>query len=200
MVTHTTVTSSIVELRLGTRKTRSSPTDIIDSPVVRRVASRTDGGTFKEQPTISAQGTDRIHNFSLWDQHIVGIPTLPCSGAVVTTRKSYSPGRNRKDWDSSILQRCCKGTNHPRQFYCPVSIQESAARRKYEPNSIGPAILIHFQSPSSFSASQTMEISSAVRVIEIIADFALETLNSWRALDSVETYFLMENVCPRTSR
>lgn len=51
----------------------------------QRVASRMDGGALDEQPTVSAQGIDRIHDFSLWYQHIVGIPALPCSGDVVAT-------------------------------------------------------------------------------------------------------------------
>ena len=167
------------------------------------MASRTDGRTLDEQPAVSTQGIDRIHDSPLWHQRIVGIPRLPCSGDVNATRAGHSPSRNRKNRDSSILQRCSEGANHARQFYCPVSTQGNAARRKCEPNSIGPAILMHFHSPSSFSASQTMEISSVVRVMEVIPDVALGTLSPRRTSDgisSVEAYFLMENVRPRTSR
>jgi len=65
----------------------------------QRVPSRSNGGALDEQPAVSAQCIDRVCDFPLWHQHIVGIPS-----------------RNRKHRNSSILQRYCKGANHARKF------------------------------------------------------------------------------------
>lgn len=48
-----------------------------------------------------------------------------------------------------------------------------------------------------------MEISSTVRVIEMIPEVAFGEVSSQRILDgisSVEVYFLIENVCAKTSK
>jgi len=126
-------------------------------------------------PSIGFECFHGLFRLGLGDQDVVSVP----AGLSLATEKSLSrhdqPGRHGIDRDSGCLQRCSKVTHHA-SYSCPKYIQILVKRGRDDlPNSIGPAIFMHLQSPTPLLRnwtwelsviSPTMEISSDVRVTE----------------------------------